>query len=204
MMGGSVGKRVVTRKLYRQIVILFVLGSIVGLDCDQIHVQFAVLRYSNPEFLGQPWWVGPQYGLAAVIACIVAWVSIPATTAVRFGKQLLRFSLWFFGAYLATGLLADRPELLACLLFASWICRMISLCRDWMVIVFSFALAIVGTLYEVLLTTGPKTFAYLGAQVLGVPIWLPGLYLHAGPFVVGLSGIFAIREMADDEPAGRS
>ena len=50
VMGGPVGKRIVTRKLYRQIVILFVLGSIVGLDCDQIHVQFAVLRYSNPDF----------------------------------------------------------------------------------------------------------------------------------------------------------
>jgi hypothetical protein len=188
-----VGKRVVTRKLYRQIVILFVLGSIVGLDCDQIHVQFAVLRYSNPDFLGQPWWVGPQYGLAAVIACLVAWVSIPATTAVRFGKALMRLSLWFFGAYLTTGLLADHAELLAGLLFASWICRMIRLYRDWMVIVFSSALAIVGTLYEVLLT-GANTFAYLGAQVLGVPIWLPGLYLHAGPFVVGLSA------RADPEP----
>jgi hypothetical protein len=36
-------------------------------------------------------------------------------------------------------------------------------------------------------------------QVLGVPIGLPGSYLHAGPFVVGLSGIFATSR-ADPEP----
>jgi hypothetical protein len=196
--GREVAKLIVSRNLFLQIVILFLVGWIVGVVCDQIHVQFAVLQYSNPDLLGQPWWVGLQYGLGAVIGCVVAWAFVPAATAARLGKALMRMSLWFFGAYLTSGLLGDHPGILGVLLYGSWIGRMISLYKDWTVIVFSIALAIVGTLYEILLS-GSNTYTYLGAQLLGVPIWLPGLYLHAGPFLIAVSGIFAIRKTEDLE-----
>ena len=45
---------------------LFLLGGAAGAGLDQIHVRTGVLSYASPGRLGQPWWVAPQFGAAAV------------------------------------------------------------------------------------------------------------------------------------------
>ena len=44
----------------------FALGLVGGALCDQIHVQSGVLAYRKPRLARQAWWVGPQFGVAAI------------------------------------------------------------------------------------------------------------------------------------------
>src|SRR5690242_15179434 len=79
-------------------------------------------------------------------------------------------------AYLATAVLADRPVVLALVLLIAWLVRVVrDPTADKLAVATAFALG--GPLFEAALSaTGG--FFYRRPDILGVPLWLPALYLH--------------------------
>jgi hypothetical protein len=161
----------------------FVLGSVGGVLCDQIHVQGDVLRYRTPRLGGQAWWVGPQFGVAMLAVLRSARVAgRGATSPVRHGSG----SAWFLGAYLASAVFRRSPRLLASAFVAAWVARMARHPDRARLVPYGLLLALAGTAYESR-WSATGAFTYTAPDVAGVPIWLPGLYLHGAPLAVDVA-----------------
>jgi hypothetical protein len=102
--------------------------------------------------------------------------------------------MWFAGAYAASGILDSHPYALATALVATWALRVALARQPASLVAYSLLLAAAGTGAEALLSAA-GTFSYANPDFLGVPIWLPGLYLHGAPLALALA-------RALSEPAG--
>lgn len=165
--------------------ILLALGGGIGLAlCDQIHVQFSVLQYFHSGVFGQAWWVAPQFILATFF---MYW------GASAFKKEIEEFEtgdfvlslVWFVAAYLASGIFAGTPLVLAGIYFATWLFRIVFSQERNSLALFSILLAVCGTSAEALISNA-GFFVYNRPDFLSVPIWLPGLYLHGAPLIWSL------------------
>lgn len=161
----------------------FALGLVGGALVDQIHVQFGVLAYRRPRIAGQAWWVGPQFGVAAIgMVDGAAWVA----AQVDDDPDVRTATAWFLAAYLASGVLRKWPRALATAYVAMWLLRMAGARSRFAMTAWSLALAAIGTSYEsALSSTG--AFWYTDPDVARVPVWLPGLYLHGAPLAVSVA-----------------
>lgn len=166
------------------VLVLFVAGAIVGTLLDQIHVRWGVLSYAHPVFLGQAWWVWPQYGMATVLAYMAARPVVLHQPSL--GRSALQDFLWFGGAYFLTALLQAWSAFVLGLLLVTWGARVWRSTGRARIILYSLALACVGTGYEWVLTRA-GAFSYNHPDIRGLPIWLPGLYLQAGIFALSLT-----------------
>lgn len=175
---------------------LFVVGSVGGAVCDQIHVQAGVLRYAHPSWLDQAWWVGPQFGLAAIAIVAMARPFAPPTPTGPTASVVGPHAAWFIAAYGASGLFHAHPGALATVYALAWVARLLPRPdgrlgrRDAGDRVraagFAVLLALVGCAYEgTLSATG--AFRYLHPDLYHVPVWLPGLYLHGAPLALDLA-----------------
>jgi len=168
-------------KRARLLPVFFVGGGIGGTLLDQIHVRSHVLRYAHPDLFGQPWWVAPQFGVAVVVILVA---TVRFTDRVGRGSQdavpMLADASAFVAAYAVTGLLHRHPWLVLIALCAIWVGMTLAHRDRRMFIAISLALAVVGPIYESVLT-GTSAFHYtVTPLVLRVPVWLPALYLVAG------------------------
>ena len=171
----------------RGLLLTLILGSIGGLLCDQIHVQFGVLWYAEPDLLGQPWWVGPQFGLALIVILLGSkplakrsQAPMPELLSIAGGFAV------FIAAYLATGILKDQPLLLSAILLASWLVRILKRPDRWVAIGHALLLALGGVAYEsALSSTG--VFSYASPDLGWVPVWLPLLYAHGAPVALDVT-----------------
>jgi hypothetical protein len=163
---------------------LFLAGSVGGILLDQIHVVGGVLSYAEPVFFGQAWWVGPQYGLATVLAYLSARLFLRGAGTI--GRSIFWDSLWFVAAYFSTAVFQESVGFLILGLLGTWIVRVwFSECR-LRIAVYSLLLALVGLFYEFLLTN-LGVFSYSRPQIGSVVFWLPFLYLHAGIFALSVT-----------------
>ena len=163
---------------------LFLLGGVSGAALDQIHVQSGVLSYRSSSAFGQPWWVAPQFGLAAVaIAESARPFAAPGSAVVR-GRTASDLR-WFVGSYLATGLVRRRPHALLAAFVLIFVARMTHRTDRLRVIAFALLLAIAGSTYEHRLA-GTGSFSYRDPGLGNVPIWLPGLYVQGAPLAIDL------------------
>ena len=165
---------------HRILLILGVLAAscVIGPALDQIHVVGGALSYDHPWLLGQAWWVAPQFGLAFAGLCAAVLTvqhvhgtrTPEPTPTTRIGQQVA----WFVAAYLATGILWDRPWLLTALLAAGLAIRLLAVRPDAATVRTILLLALAGTAYEAMLSSVPGTFQYtLTTGALPIPIWLP-------------------------------
>lgn len=169
------------------ILAVFTVSCIAGPALDQIHVVGGALSYASPWLLGQAWWVGPQFGLAFAFLCAVSLAaqhqlgtrSPSPTPPTRVGQQ----ATWFIAAYLATGVLWERPWLLVALLAIGLGIRVATVRPDMASLGTIVLLAAVGTAYEATLSSIPGTFDYTLTGVLPFPPWLPLLYAHGAPLL---------------------
>ena len=174
---------------------LFCLGGVGGALCDQIHVRGHVLTYPDPVFLGQSWWVAPNFGVAtcamyAATSLWAGWAEQADPLAVT-RADIVRNALWFLAAYLASAGLQEQPQWLA-VLYAVLLLRRLIRRRDALPqLCNAVGLAIGGTLVEVALASASK-FSYLHPSMGPVPLWLPGIYLHGGPLAMAV--IRALRQ----------
>ncbi|MEK6606893.1 MAG: hypothetical protein AABZ30_04455 [Myxococcota bacterium] len=167
----------------RACLVLFVVGAILGTACDQIHVQFGVLWYPRPFMLGQAWWVPPLFGGAGIALSYGPALILRALPAApppaRPGREIAIAGASFVAAYFATGVFSAHPLALAAGLAAAWAARLVRLDRREAVgaLVVSLTAAAAGSLFEAALSS-TGAFFYHRPDALGVPIWLPSLYLH--------------------------
>ena len=164
---------------------LFAAGAIGLALCDQIHVQAGVLDYETGGFFGQAWWVPLQFGVAAL--AIVAGAAPFARGRAKPGAAaFLTGTLWFVAAYAASGLFDAHPYALAAAFVVTWALRVALARQPSSLVAYSLLLAAAGTGAEAILSAA-GTFAYANPDLLGVPIWLPGLYLHGAPLALALA-----------------
>lgn len=161
-----------------------VLGGIGLATCDQIHVQYGVLKYFHNGPWGQAWWVAPQFILATFFMYIGAHLFRKEIGAFK-GKEFFISVLYFVAAYFASGLFAAWPYSLATSYFLLWVVRIYFNEEKLQLALFSVVLAVSGTLMEGLISKA-GLFIYTQPDYLLVPIWLPGLYLHGAPLIWSL------------------
>ena len=139
--------------MVRRVAALFLFGAVVGSFLDGFHT-----------FSGSP----------RPVQLLVAELASGNAIAIAFGL----FSLMYFAsAYLPA---SNLVKLLVLLLgaFTAW--RIVD--RTWQGVVLAVGNAVTGCTTEIVLTH-IGAFRHLQPDVFGIPIWLPGLYLVAGPAV---------------------
>ena len=154
---------------------LFAAGAVVGTLLDRIHVASGVLWYTAPALAGQALWVPAVFGLGALLLMSGHRIFPPREGRVA-PATLVAPALGLVVAYVATAVFAARPLALAAGLVLAWVARVVpEPTFDKLAVGATFALC--GPLVEALLSaTGG--FFYRRPDVLGVPLWLPALYLH--------------------------
>ncbi|AOP34870.1 hypothetical protein A0128_14050 [Leptospira tipperaryensis] len=169
---------------YKRLIVVLILGGIGLAVCDQIHVQYGVLKYFHVGFWGQAWWVAPQFLLATFFMYLGVLFFRKEMDEFQ-TKEFLIGVLLFGAAYFASGLFATYPYWLAASYLFFWIFR-ISIAKERkQLALFSIFLAIAGTLMEGMISRA-GLFIYTQPDFLLVPIWLPGLYLHGAPLIWSL------------------
>jgi len=170
----------------RPYLLLFVAGGLVLSLCDRVHIAYGVLEQADRSFFGQAWWVPLVFGIASVLAPLAyppvrRLLGISAPPRPRDPIRLGSSALVLCAAYVVTGPMHHSGSSLAVGLTAAWAVRA-ALRRTRSETVFAVLLAIVGPLVEASLSA-LGLFTYRQPDVLGVPIWLGAIYLHAGPLV---------------------
>ena len=174
---------------------VFVLGGVAGALLDLIHVRTGPPSYPDSTWFGQPWWVIPEMGAAALLG---PFGTIVSARVLRVGvrrdvRAFAAASVWFAAAYWTSALLRDVPWLGALVLGGTWAAR-VAVSRDRsLLLVVSVGMAIAGTAVEMILTNA-GVFSYADPQMLGVAVWLPTLYAHAALLIVRITGLVAPRE----------
>jgi len=169
--------------------ITIAVGGVVATTGDHLHVVYGVLFYPHPAFLRQASWVLPLF--AAATAAMLAGSELVRkalggeVVATSVGDALLATGA-FFVAYAFTAVAAELPSFVLVVLVVTWLGRARSMPR-W---VFAYALvsAVCGVGFEAGLSR-IGGFAYVSPDWLGVPRWLPGLYLHAALAAARIRGL---------------
>jgi hypothetical protein len=170
------------QRLIRATLILVGLGATLGSALDAIHSHFGAISYTSPVFARAAWWVpllfAGAYGsgigrplLAREEPALPAW-------KVALGMGLFIAAYWLT---VAPWPWPARCALLSAIFLAGWgICD-----RTWLGLVIAALAALFGPAVEItLLRAG--VFVHHEAHVLGIPVWLPLLYLTAS---VGLGAL---------------
>ena len=154
---------------------LSLLGAALATALDYEHVQHRVLAYPHPSMGVQEWWVPLLFGVSTLA------LVIQARFYRRSAERMSRRELWlrvadFAMAYLVTSFARDQPLWLTAGLVVAWVPWVAREPRQWLM---GVAVAVAGPVVEISLSH-LGAFAYLPDQPLwlGVPIWLPALYLH--------------------------
>ena len=177
----------------RTLALLIVFGGFGGIVCDQIHVQFGVLAYRVPAIGGQAWWVGPLFaGATPVIVLSAAPFAKRLEDTPKSLAEFLPGTLWFLGAYFASGVFQQFPWYLTVGYVTTWGLRMALTRERGLFAAHSVALALGGMAFEgALSSTG--AFYYTNPQFLYVPIWLGGLYMHGAPLALLVTKRLSVR-----------
>ena len=165
--------------------------GLLGAACDQFHVQSELLSYPDPWLWDQAAWVPVNFavlltGLVAVtipVARVAAARNLPEPGA---GTLVADFA-WFVGAYGISALVApDHPGMLAVAYVAVWLPRIALRPERALLYPYGVALAVTGCLVEAVeIELG--WFSYADPDVIGVPFWLAGIYLHGAPLALGVA-----------------
>ena len=160
---------------------VFVAGAVVGVTFDRLHVVSGVLCYARPVLAGQAVWVPLLFGTGGLILVNGHRLFLRRPPPVPPPpSSLVAPALAFAAAYVATALWSDHPRLLAAGLALAWIARIAGRPTADRIAA-GLAVAVGGPLVEAAVSaTGG--FFYTHPDYLGVPIWLPALYLHVSLF----------------------
>jgi len=175
--------------------VLALCGAAICTVCDHLHATHGVLYYTHPVFWDQAWWV-PLLFAGASLATVAGATPIrrlfgAGATAPPTTREVAGDGIAFITAYAYTSFAAhDRPNVTLALLAAWWLARVVRGRATWL-IAYSLVLAVAGAAFEAG-WSALGLFYYRHPDVIGVPRWLPGIYLHvalvAGPLERVLRG----------------
>lgn len=183
-------------RLARATLILMLVGATLGSALDAIHSHFGALSYTSPVFAKAAWWVPLLFCGAyatGIFRLLLAWTEPPPPAwKVALGMGL------FIGAYwltVAPWSGAIRSTLLLAIFAVAWaVCD-----RTWPGMLTAAVAAVGGPTVEILLVRA-GTFVHHEVLVLGIPGWLPLLYLTAAVGLGGLARWLAAGDRSSDEP----
>ncbi len=156
-------------------------GGVCGLLLDQIHVHYGVLYYPHPWLWGQAWWVAPLFAVSTLVILAAARLFTDGAPGTR-EHDLGGSALWFVVAYWSSGQWQGHPVGLAIAYLVFFAMRT----THRPTLIFAGALAAGGLAVEATISaTG--AFYYCHPDVLGLPLWLGGLYLHGAPLALAIS-----------------
>jgi hypothetical protein len=165
--------------------------GLLGAACDQFHVQSELLSYPDPWLFDQAAWVPLNFAvlLTALVAATIPLGRIADARGVAApdGRRLAAGFAWFVGAYALSGLVApEAPGLLAAVYVLVWVPRIALRPDRALLFPFGIALALAGCLVEAAeIELG--WFSYADPDVIGVPFWLAGIYLHGAPLALDVA-----------------
>lgn len=188
---------------FQKALLLFLAGAIFGTLGDVFHVLSGTLDYYRPSGLmilppvGQPFWVPLLFG-AAGLGIGMSHSSLDpyfGTQPQRPGLKNLTWVLlgtvallatWAASGFLPWATGGAKDAFMAAVAVGTWLI----LDRSWQGLALGIATALIGTAVEITLVRSGQ-FYYLphAANSMGVPSWLPWLYLCASVSVGNLGRI---------------
>jgi monoamine oxidase len=183
--------------LARASVVLFIVFAGVYSLADRVWVELGVLVYPTVAPGQQPMWVPlllGSAGLAFVLThrVLSRWLLAETTEPPRSAAlEVAIGAAWFTAAHLGGALFGDAaPALYLGLLALTWFIRVLLARRPFgefaFIVGYSVALAIGGAAGESVLTM-IGLMNYPQGELFGVPLWLPGIWLHAALFSRAIS-----------------
>jgi hypothetical protein len=161
-------------------------GALLCTVLDHLHATHGVLVYPHPRVWRQAWWVPFLFGAATVVVLgavePVRRLLGGRRTAVPSVAELASAAIAFVAAYGFTSFGHRQPDVVWVLLTAWWVSRVLVGTPGW-VIAFCLLTALGGTSFEAG-WSALGFFHYLHPDLLGVPRWLPCIYLHVGLLAV--------------------
>ena len=159
-------------------------GAFLCTVLDHLHATHDVLSYAHPVAWNQAWWV-PLLFAGATLVIVASASPMRAllgglTEAPPTARQIAGDAIGFITAYSFTAFGHTQPVVVLVVLTAFWTARTLHCRAPWMVL-YSIGVATGGTLFEAALSS-TGTFHYHHPDLLGVPCWLPAIYLHAALF----------------------
>jgi hypothetical protein len=162
--------------------------GLLGAVLDQIHIQSGLLSYPDPWLWDQAPWVPLNFAVLLTLL-VVTTIPIGRVADARGyayparGRLAADFA-WFVGAAAVSGLAGpDSPGLLAIAYVVVWVPRIALREERSLLYPFGIALALAGCGVEAAeIELG--WFSYAEPDVIGVPFWLAGIYLHGAPLAL--------------------
>lgn len=176
-------------------ILRIVIGTALCVALDLRHVQSGTTFYASPFALGVAGWT-PVLFAAASAAALGGTRGLRAALGVPpvpwDARRVLADGVTFVAVYGCTSFLGAAPIALAATLSVWWLVRVAVDTPRW-VILSCLLTAAAGSATEIGLSSA-GLFGYHHPDVLGIPWWLPAIYLHAAVFGAGLeAGIPAPR-----------
>jgi hypothetical protein len=170
------------QRLARAALILVVLGATLGSALDAIHSHFGAISYTTPLVAKAAWWV-PLLFAGAYGTGIGRPLLAREEPPLPLWKVALGMGL-FIGAYWLT--VVPWPWLVRCAVLTAIFVAGWAICdRTWLGLLIAALAAVFGPVVEITLVQA-GVFVHHEALVLGIPAWLPFLYLTAS---VGLGSL---------------
>jgi hypothetical protein len=172
-------------------VVVAIVGAIACTVGDHLHVITGVLWYPRPVFWQQAWWVPLLFASASLVIVGGARpmrAALGGRAEAVSGRRVIADGIAFMTAYAFTAYGHALPNVVLAVLVAAWLARVVGGVPAWLVI-FSLLVAAGGTLFE----AGWSRlgfFYYNVPDFIGVPRWLPGLYLHVALLAASMARRF--------------
>ncbi len=178
-------------RLARAGLILMAIGATLGVLLDAIHSHFGATTYTNPVVAGTAWWVPFLFAGAYSIGVARPLLRpAPRPPCWKVGLAMSLFAAAYAWTVAPIPWVARAGTLLGAFAAGFWICD-----RTWGGLVIALAAAIAGPAVERFLL-GAGVFVHHEVHWMGVPGWLPFLYMNAA---VGLGTLG--RWLAEPEDA---
>lgn len=164
----------------RALLPLFLLGATLGSALDAIHTHFGATEYPHPIFARMAWWTPLLFGSAFAIGALRPSLDgLLRLTPAPTPRPLQLGVTWaaFISAYFSSVLPLAWPQVSA-LLSLYFVIAWLACGRDRASLVIALAAAVGGPTVEAILVW-QGAFMHLQDTWLGLPGWLPFLYLNA-------------------------
>lgn len=171
-------------------IFLFLIGAVVGTFFDSLFTRAGIATYATPFLFQEAWWVPFLFGFATLLIGSMQSRFHPMKTTA---KQNFFISLCFLIlACLSTAYLKipniEKGVLLFVFYLFSWGVRD----RTLLSFVFALITAVCGSFLESALGK-IGLYTYAGPDFMGIPTWLPFLYLHVSQAVGYLGRVLLIK-----------
>jgi hypothetical protein len=183
----------------RRVALLFVLGAVVLSFFDGFHTHSGTTEYTHPVALRMAWWVPLLFGTTAALG---GWLyatghrRLGGGEAVPSWPRVAGAFFGFAGLYFLSGFWAAPDAIKLAALAGGGVVLWLVVDRTWQGALLAVPTMIGGCAVEIALVH-VDAFRYVHGSLLGVALWLPGLYLAATPAVGQLA-----RRVLAVQPAG--